>query len=62
ARIKIRSLREDTNKDIDAREKAGEYNEDDRMRYREEMQKIVDLANAEFESLFEKKEKEVMGE
>ncbi len=62
ARIKIRSLREDTNKDIDAREKAGEYNEDDRMRYREEMQKIVDLANAEFEALFEKKEKEVMGE
>lgn len=62
ARVKIRSLREDTNKDIDAREKAGEYNEDDRMRFREEMQKIVDLANAEFEALFERKEKEVMGE
>lgn len=62
ARIKIRSLREDTNKDIDAREKAGEYSEDDRMHNREEMQKIVDLANAEFEVLFSKKEKEVLGE
>ncbi len=62
SRVKIRALREDTNKDIDAREKAGEYSEDDRMRNREEMQKIVDLANAEFEGLFEKKEKEVMGE
>lgn len=61
ARIKIRSLREDTNKDIDAKSKDGEYGEDERMRYREEMQKIVDLANAEFEALFEKKEKEVLG-
>lgn len=62
ARIKIRSLREDTNKDIDAKAKEDGYGEDDRMHYREEMQKIVDLANAEFEALFEKKEKEVMGE
>jgi len=62
ARIKIRSLREDTNKDIDVKAKEEGYGEDDRMRYREEMQKIVDLANAEFEALFEKKEKEVMGE
>lgn len=62
ARVRVRSLREDVNKDIDAKSKAGEYGEDDRMRYREEMQKIVDLANAEFEVLFEKKEKEIMGE
>lgn len=62
ARVRVRSLREDTNKDIDARSKAGEYGEDDRMHYREEMQKLVDLANAELEALFEKKEKEVLGE
>ncbi len=62
ARVRVRSLREDTNKDIDAKSKAGEYGEDDRMRHREELQKIVDLANAEFEALFEKKEKEIMGE
>lgn len=62
ARIKIRSLREDTNKDIDVKAKEEGYSEDDRMHYREEMQKIVDLANAEFEALFKRKEKEVMGE
>jgi ribosome recycling factor len=62
ARIRVRALREDTNKDIDARAKEGEYGEDDRTRFREEMQKIVDDANAELESLFERKEKEVMGE
>lgn len=62
ARVRVRSLREDVNKDIDAKAKAGEYGEDERLRYREELQKIVDLGNAEFEGLFEKKEKEVMGE
>lgn len=62
SRVKIRSLREETNKDIDARAKEGEFGEDERMRYREETQKHVDLANAEVEAMFERKEKEVMGE
>lgn len=62
ARVRVRSLREDTNKDIDARGKEGEYGEDDRMRYRDQMQEIVDVANADLESLFDRKEKEVMGE
>lgn len=62
ARVRVRSLREDINKDIDTRAKDGEYGEDDRKRYRDDMQKIVDAANGELESLFEKKEKEVMGE
>ena len=60
-RIRVRALREETNKDIDARAKEGEYGEDEKMRYREEMQKIVDDANAELEGLFAGKEKEVMG-
>lgn len=62
ARIKVRSLREDTNKDIGARAKEGEYGEDEQHRFREEMQKIVDSTNSELEGLFDKKEKEVMGE
>lgn len=62
ARIRIRGMREDANKDIDARAKEGEYGEDERTRYRDDMQKIVDGANADLEALFEKKEKEVMGE
>lgn len=61
-RVRVRSLREETNKDIDAREKDGEYGEDEKRRYREEMQKYVDGANATLEELFQKKEKEVMGE
>ena len=62
ARVRVRSLREETNKDIDTRAKGGEYGEDEQHRYREEMQKIVDSTNRELEELFEKKEKEVMGE
>ena len=62
ARVRVRALREDTNKDIDAREKAGEYGEDEKRKYREEMQKKVDAANAELEDNFQKKEREVMGE
>lgn len=62
ARVRVRSLREDTNKDIDARAKEGEYGEDEQHRYRDEMQKLVDSANAELEALFTAKEREVMGE
>lgn len=62
ARIRVRALREETNKDIDARGKEGEYGEDERIRYRDELQKIVDLANGELEAHFSRKEKEIMGE
>lgn len=62
ARVRVRALREETNKAIDAKAKEGEYGEDDQRTYREQMQKIVDASNAELEELFEKKEKEVMGE
>ncbi len=62
ARVRVRALREETNKAIDSEAKEGVYGEDDQRRYREEMQKIVDTANLELEDLFQKKEKEVMGE
>lgn len=62
ARVRVRSLREETNKDIDARAKLGEYGEDEQHRYRDEMQKIVDSANSQLEELFQKKEKEVTTE
>lgn len=62
ARIRVRALREETNKDIDARGKEGEYGEDERVRYRDEMQRIVDATNAELEAHFSRKEKEIMGE
>ncbi|MDQ5962442.1 MAG: ribosome recycling factor [Patescibacteria group bacterium] len=62
ARIKVRALREEINKDIDARAKEGEFGEDEQHRYREENQKLVDAMNQELEVLFGKKEKEVLGE
>lgn len=62
SRVRVRAMREETNKDIDARAKDGEYGEDEQHRYREEMQKNVDGINADLEELFQKKEKEVMGE
>lgn len=62
ARIRVRALREETNKAIDAEAKEGMYGEDEQRRYRDEMQKIVDGANQDLEDLFQKKEKDVMGE
>jgi ribosome recycling factor len=62
ARVRVRSVREDVNKDIDKRHKEGEYGEDEKMMYRDQLQKIVDQANAQLEEVFSKKEKEVMGE
>ncbi|MCF7843652.1 ribosome recycling factor [Candidatus Gracilibacteria bacterium] len=62
ARVRVRSFREETNRDIDDRAKEGEYGEDDQHKYREELQKNVDGANTQLEELFHKKEREVMGE
>lgn len=61
-RVRVRSMREETNKDIDARAKASEYGEDEQRRYREETQKHVDTTNVQLEELFQKKEREVMGQ
>lgn len=62
ARVRVRSLREEINKHIDAEAKEGMYGEDEKRSYRDEMQRIVDTANQELEDIFNKKEKEVMGE
>lgn len=62
ARVRVRAMREETNKAIDQEAKEGLYGEDEQRKYREDMQKIVDTANQELEELFQKKEKEVMGE
>lgn len=62
ARVRVRSLREETNKKIDAEAKEGLYGEDEQRNYRDDMQKIVDEANLQLEDLFVKKEHEVMGQ
>ena len=60
-RIKVRTLREETSKDIETKEKSGGMSEDEKFRHKETMQKMVDEANSGLENLFKKKEKDVMG-
>ena len=59
AKVNVRSFRDDTWSDIEEQEKRGGMGEDDKFRYKKEMQKIVDDGNASLEVLFIKKEKEV---
>jgi ribosome recycling factor len=58
-RINLRKFRDETMKDIEVKEKEGGMGEDDRFRFKAEMQKIIDEANKNLEILFEKKEKEI---
>lgn len=59
ARISIRSEREKTLKDIEAKEDEGEISEDERFRLKAELQKIIDASQASLETLFAKKENEI---
>jgi ribosome recycling factor len=61
ARITVRRERENVWKDVEMQEKAGKLTEDERFRAKDELQKIIDEVNNSLESIFEKKEKEVMG-
>lgn len=59
-RIRLRQVREDVWGDIQAQEKEGAIAEDDKFRAKEDMQKIIDEANATFEGLAKKKREELM--
>lgn len=59
ARKTLRSARDDVQSDIDKREKAKEYGEDDKFRYKEEMQKKVDACGQTLQEMVEKKEQEI---
>lgn len=60
ARVKVRASREEANKEIESLAKAGAFGEDDKRKYKEDVQKCVDEANISLESIFEQKEKEVL--
>jgi ribosome recycling factor len=62
ARISVRKEREEVWNDIQAQEKESILTEDQKFRSKDELQKIVDEANNNLENIFEKKEKEVLGE
>jgi len=59
ARISLRTEREKVWEDIQKQEKAGEMAEDDKFRYKDEMQKIIDQAGQEIDDLTARKEKEL---
>lgn len=59
-RVAIRNIREEIWKDIQKQEKDGKISEDDKIRAKEDMQKMVDKYNEEVKKLAEAKEKEIM--
>ncbi|MDE1974923.1 MAG: ribosome recycling factor [Patescibacteria group bacterium] len=61
AKKHVRGHREDVMRDIQAKEKSGGFGKDDIFRLKNEMQKIVDDANKKLDALYDKKEKEIMG-
>jgi ribosome recycling factor len=60
ARITVRRERGVVWDEIQKQEKDGKMNEDEKMRARDELQKIVDEVNKNLEIIFEKKEHEVL--
>lgn len=61
SRITVRREREKIWDDVQKQEKEGKMSEDEKFRAKDELQKIVDEANKNLESAFERKEKEVIG-
>ncbi len=59
ARISIRKERDETWSDIQAKEKEGGMSEDDKFRAKDEMQKIVDDVQKQFDESLAVKEKEI---
>ena len=60
ARVSVRKMREEAWDAIQAKEKEGGMSEDEKFRLKDELQKLVDETNSNLESIFEKKEIEVM--
>lgn len=60
AKVTLRKERERVWDDIQAKEKEGGMAEDDKFRYKDELQKLVDETGKLLEGLAEKKDKEIM--
>lgn len=61
ARVTIRKEREDVWTDIQSKVRDSILTEDDKFTLKDELQKLVDAANANLEALAEKKEAEIIG-
>ncbi len=62
ARVTLKGVREQSKNDIIETERDGGMSEDEKTRALEDLQKFVDEANNNLESIGEKKEREIMGE
>lgn len=62
ARVTLKGTREQTKNDIIEKERDGEMSEDEKTRSLEDLQKFVDEANSDLDSIGAKKEKDIMGE
>ena len=58
-KITLRAVRDEVVKDIENKEKEGGMGEDDKFRFKGEMQKLVDAGNKALEDIFNKKNKEI---
>lgn len=59
AKITLRGLRDRTGKVIEEKEKSGGMGEDDKFRFKDEMQKIIDETGKKLEEITERKEAEI---
>lgn len=61
ARVSIKKEREDVIREIDRQAREGGMSEDDKIRAKEDLQKLVDGANTDLESIFRAKEQIILG-
>jgi ribosome recycling factor len=59
ARVRLRGQRTDAIKDLEAAEKEGGMGEDELSRYKEEVQKKIDAANADVDAALKRKQEEI---
>ena len=60
ARVSLRKLRDETWEDIQKKEKQGGMSEDEKFRFKTEMEKFIQETNKNLETAAERKEKEIM--
>jgi len=60
ARVSLRRARDEVWSDIQGKEKKGIFAEDDKFRFKNEMEKIVEGTNQKLNAMAEKKEKEIL--
>ncbi len=60
-RASLRMARDEVWSDIQKQQRDGTMSEDEKFRFKDEMQKRVDVANAQFEEALGRKEKELIG-